>query len=374
MPVDPRNRELADLLVRYSLGVQAGENLLVEANGVDARELMKEVVTAALDRGANVYWNLLDDGVLRRALIAGGEAQIAALAKHDLARMRDMQCYIAVRGADNVSELGDVDPAKKALYQKHYVRPVHLETRVRHTRWVVLRYPNDAMAQLAGRSREAFADFYFRVCTLDYGRMSRAMDPLAALMARTDRVTITGPGTELRFSIKGIPAVKCDGKVNIPDGEVYTSPVRESVNGTIRYNCRSLYEGVVFPNVALRFEGGRVIHSATDGDSRKLSEILDRDDGARYIGEFSFGLNPHITEPILDTLFDEKISGSIHTALGNAYDDADNGNRSGVHWDLVLSQRPESGGGEIRFDDRLIRKDGRFVLPELEGLNPEKLA
>jgi aminopeptidase len=374
MPVDPRNRELADLLVRYSLGVQAGENLLVEANGVDARELMKEVVTAALDRGANVYWNLLDDGVLRRALIAGGEAQIAALAKHDLARMRDMQCYIAVRGADNVSELGDVDPAKKALYQKHYVRPVHLETRVRHTRWVVLRYPNDAMAQLAGRSREAFADFYFRVCTLDYGRMSRAMDPLAALMARTDRVTITGPGTELRFSIKGIPAVKCDGKVNIPDGEVYTSPVRESVNGTIRYNCRSLYEGIVFPNVALRFENGRVVHSATDGDSRRLSEILDRDDGARYLGEFSFGLNPHITEPILDTLFDEKIAGSIHTALGNAYDDADNGNRSGVHWDLVLSQRPESGGGEIRFDDRLIRKDGRFVLPELEGLNPEKLA
>ncbi len=371
--MDPRNARLAELLVDYSIHIQAGENLLVEAIGIGARELVKEIVTAALARGANVYTSLRDDAVLRRVLLGATESQIAALATHDLARMKAMHCYVGIRGSENVRELGDVPAEKKAHYQRLVLKPVHLEVRVPKTRWVVLRYPNDAMAQLAGCSREAFSDFYYRVCTLDYEKMSHAMDPLVELMSRTDRVEITGPGTDLSLSIKGIPQVKCDGHLNIPDGEIYTAPVRDSINGVIRFNCASLYEGSVFPNVTLRFRDGKAIEAATDGDSARLNEILDRDAGARYVGEFAFGVNPHITEPILDTLFDEKITGSIHMALGNAYDDAPNGNKSSIHWDLVLSQIEEMGGGEIRFDGVPVRRNGRFVHPQLEGLNPESL-
>ncbi|MEX2104113.1 MAG: aminopeptidase, partial [Bacilli bacterium] len=258
------------------------------------------------------------------------------------------------------------------LYDVYYRQPVHLEQRVKRTKWVVLRYPNASMAQLANMSTSGFEDFYFNVCNLDYGKMSRAMDPLKALMDRTDRVRIVSPGTDLTFSIHGISAVKCDGRRNIPDGEVYTAPVKHSVQGTLHYNTPSVYAGVTFENIQFRFENGKIVE-ATSNDTVRLNEVLDSDEGSRYIGEFSLGFNPFIMKPMKDTLFDEKIDGSLHFTPGQAYDEADNGNRSSVHWDLVLIQRPEFGGGEIWFDDVLIRKDGRFVIPELEPLNPENL-
>src|SRR5690606_32848804 len=239
-------------------------------------------------------------------------------------------------------------------------------------KWVVLRYPNPSMAQLAGMSTEAFEDFYFRVCNLDYAKMDRAMDPLKELMDRTDRVRIVGPGTDLSFSIKGIGAVKCSGRRNIPDGEVYTAPVRDSVNGTISFNVPSVYNGFKYENVRLTFRDGRIVEASAN-DTARINALLDTDEGARFVGEFSLGFNPHILHPMNDILFDEKIAGSLHFTPGQAYEEADNGNRSAIHWDLVLIQRPEYGGGEVWFDDVLIRKDGRFVHPALEGLNPERL-
>jgi aminopeptidase len=257
-------------------------------------------------------------------------------------------------------------------YQSLYNHPVHSSTRVKKTKWVVLRYPNPSMAQLANMSTEGFENFYFDVCTLDYEKMSKAMDPLKKLMEKTDRVKIVGPGTELSFSIKNIGAVKCDGKLNIPDGEVYTAPVRDSVNGVIRFNTPSSYLGFTYENVTLEFKDGKIV-KATANDTERINKIFDTDEGARYVGEFSLGFNPYIREPMKDTLFDEKIDGSFHFTPGQCYDDAYNGNHSAIHWDMVCIQRPEYGGGEIWFDDRLIRKDGRFVVPELELLNPENL-
>jgi aminopeptidase len=228
------------------------------------------------------------------------------------------------------------------------------------------------MAQLANMSTEQFEDFYFKVCTLDYERMSEAMEPLKQRMERTDRVRIVGPGTDLRFSIRGIPAVKCEGRRNLPDGECYTAPVRDSIHGTIAYNTPSLYLGATYEGIRFTFEGGRIVRAAGNPQDR-LDATLDSDEGARFIGEFSLGFNPYITRPMKDTLFDEKIAGSLHFTPGQAYETADNGNRSKVHWDLVLIQTPAYGGGEIWFDDELVRKDGRFVVPELEGLNPDRL-
>lgn len=368
---DPRIQKLAANLVGYSVNVQPGENVLVEMIGSE-RDLIKAVVEEVGKAGGRAFVQLTDRTVLRSMLKYATAEGLKAWAEIDLNRMKQMDCYIGIRAGENVNDLSDVPEENMKLYNSLYSHPVHSEQRVKHTKWVVLRYPNASMAQLANTSTEAFEDFYFEVCNLDYAKMDKAQDALAELMRRTDKVRIAGPGTDLTFSIKGIGAEKCSGQKNIPDGEVYSAPVRDSVNGTISYNAATLYNGVTFENVKFTFENGKIVE-ATSNDTVRLNEILDSDDGARHIGEFAIGFNPYILHPMKDILFDEKIAGSLHFTPGQAYDVTDNGNRSSIHWDLVLIQRPEYGGGEIYFDDVLIRKDGIFVVQELEGLNPENL-
>jgi aminopeptidase len=368
---DPRGARLAQLIVRHSTRLQPGEAILIEAFDV-ADGLVLDLVDAVHEAGAIPLVSLRSNSVIRGQITSATEDHLRLQAAIELFQMQRVQAYVGLRAATNVAELSDVPPERMALYQKLVAQPVHLDYRVNHTRWVVLRYPNPAMAQLANMSTEQFEDFYFKVCTLDYERMSEAMEPLKQRMERTDRVRIVGPGTDLRFSIRGIPAVKCEGRRNLPDGECYTAPVRDSIHGTIAYNTPSLYLGATYEGIRFTFEGGRIVRAAGNPQDR-LDATLDSDEGARFIGEFSLGFNPYITRPMKDTLFDEKIAGSLHFTPGQAYETADNGNRSKVHWDLVLIQTPAYGGGEIWFDDELVRKDGRFVVPELEGLNPDRL-
>ncbi|MBO4729642.1 MAG: aminopeptidase, partial [Spirochaetaceae bacterium] len=319
-----------------------------------------------------------DISVERELMLGATEEQLKIRAEIELAEMKQMNCFVGFRAMQNLYEQSDVPAEKTAMYQKLYYEPVHMQQRLNHTRWVVMRWPTAAMAQLSGMSLEAFEDFYFDVCCLDYAKMSKAMDPLVELMEKTDRVRIVSPatetcaGTDLSFSIKGLPAIKCDGACNIPDGEVYTAPVKDSVNGKISYNTQSLEGGFLYENISFEFKDGKIV-KASANNTERINKVLDTDAGARFVGEFALGVNPYILSPMKETLFDEKISGSIHFTPGNSYDDCNNGNKSAVHWDLVLIQRPEYGGGEIWFDDVLIRKDGRFVLPSLEGLNPENL-
>lgn len=368
---DPRIQKLAENLVGYSVDMQPGENVLIEMIGSE-RDLLNAIIEEVGKKGGHSFVQLTDKTVQRAMLKNATKEQLTLWAELDLNRMKQMDCYIGIRAGENVNDLSDVPEENMKLYNSLYSHPVHSEERVKRTKWVVLRYPNASMAQLANTSTEAFEDFYFDVCNLDYSKMDRAQDPLAELMSKTDKVRIVGPGTDLSFSIKGIGAEKCSGQKNIPDGEVYTAPVRDSVNGTISYNSPSLYNGVTFENIKFRFENGKIVE-ATSSDTARINEILNSDEGARYIGEFAIGFNPYILTPMKDILFDEKIAGSLHFTPGQAYDVTDNGNRSSIHWDLVLIQRPEYGGGEIYFDDVLIRKDGIFVIPELEGLNPENL-
>lgn len=369
---DPRFKTLAHNLINYSVRLQPGENVLIEMTGDDiqlARELIKEAYAA----GGKPFLNLDNTALQRKWLTDITPEQLKMQAEWDMARMREMQAYIGIRAKANSFELSDVPDEKIELFETIYQKPVHHDIRVAKTKWVILRYPNDSMAQEAKMPTEKFADFYFDVCNLDYAKMSRAMTPLKELMEKTDRVHIKAPGTDLRFSIKGIGAVKCDGKCNIPDGEVYTAPVRDSVEGYITYNTTTMNQGKMYSNIRLEFEQGKIVKATCDNDNESLNRVFDTDEGARYVGEFAFGLNPYILHPINDILFDEKIAGSIHFTPGACYEDAYNGNSSAVHWDLVSIHRPEYGGGEIYFDDVLIRKDGIFVLPELEGLNPENL-
>jgi aminopeptidase len=369
---DPRHARLADQLVHYSVDVQPGEVVYIELKGIETLELGKELVRSVTEAGGVPFWYYNDDDVSRPFARRADESQFKLWAQFHKKIMQNADCYIAIRGSSNPFDHKDVDADRMRWYNQAYWDEVH-SVRVNEKKWVVLRYPNPSMAIQAEQPTEAFEDFYFRVCGFDYAKMSVAMDPLHALLCRTDTVEITGPGTDLRFSIQGIGAVKCDGHRNVPDGEVYSCPVRDSVNGVITYNAASMRNGVLFKNVRFECEDGKIVRAGCDGDVAKLNEILDTDAGARYFGEFALGVNPFIEAPLLDTLFDEKIGGSFHLTPGQAYAATDNGNKSAVHWDLVCIQTPEWGGGEIRFDGVLVRKDGRFVLPELEALNPDRL-
>ncbi|GIN86911.1 aminopeptidase [Heyndrickxia sporothermodurans] len=368
---DPRIEQLAKNLINYSVQLQPGEKVLIENFGLQ-KELVTALVKEAYAAGGYPFVSLKDHQVDRALLMGAQEKQFQMIAQFEADRMEQMDAYIGLRSGDNINEHADVPAEKMAIEGNTVGKKVHREIRVPKTKWVVLRYPNSAMAQLAKMSTEAFEDFYFDVCNLDYSKMDRAMDSLVDLMNKTDKVRLVSPGTDLTFSIKDIPAIKCAGRLNIPDGEVYTAPVRESVNGTITYNTPSPYQGFTFENVKLTFKDGKIIDAASN-DTERINKIFDTDEGARYIGEFAIGVNPFILHPMQDILFDEKIAGSIHFTPGQCYDVAPNGNDSNIHWDMVLIQRPEYGGGEIYFDDVLIRKDGLFVLPELECLNPEKL-
>jgi len=369
--MDPRIKKLAENLVNYSCRVKKGENVLVECVGTSATPLVKALVEEIYKKEASPFIEIKDSSVSREFLKKCTIQQLKSMAKYELVRMKDMDAFIGIRASDNISELSDIAPEKIDAYTKYFVEAVN-EERVDNTKWVVLRYPNNSMAQLANTSTEAFGDFYFNVCNLDYSRMSKAMDSLVKLMNKTDRVHIKGKGTNLSFSIKNIPAIKCAGEYNIPDGEVFTAPVKTSVNGTVTFNCPTVYQGITYENVSLSFEKGKIVN-ASASDTERINQVLDTDGGSRYIGEFALGVNPYIQNPMKDILFDEKIMGSFHFTPGRCYKEAPNGNNSAIHWDMVCIQTKEYGGGEIYFDDVLVRKNGMFVLPELECLNPENL-
>jgi aminopeptidase len=365
---DPRVQKLGDLLLDHSCRIQKGEKILIEAFDLPDATLVCRLVEGAAKRGATPLVSWKSNAVLRSLYQTATEESMKLAGQLESARMEHVQAYIGVRGAANSSQFADVPQEKMDLYQLHWWKAVHTDIRITKTKWVVLRYPTDSFAQAANMSTAAFEDFYFDVCTADYAAMAEAQKPLVARMEATDRVKIIAPATELEFSIKGIPVIPCAGDRNIPDGEVFTAPVRDSINGRIRFNTPSRYQGTVFDNIEFEFKDGRIV-KATANETEKLNKILDSDEGGRYCGEWAIGVNNRVREPMLDTLFDEKIGGSFHLTPGQAYDIADNGNDSRIHWDLVLIQRPDYGGGEIWFDGELVRKDGRFVPSDLQGLN-----
>lgn len=371
--IHPQYEKLAKVLIRYSTNLQKGEKILIEA--IDAPLEMIQAIVREVHRVKGIPVIEHKSLSLMRELYMGAtEESMKFNASCEMARMKKMDAWIGIRGFRNSKELADVPAKKLELYEKLWLHPVHLRQRVGKTKWVILRVPTPNFAQAAKMSTEAFEEFYFNACTgVNWKKASKSMDTLADLMNKTDKVHIKGPGTDLNFSIKDISAVKCDGGRNIPDLEVFSAPVKNSVNGVLQFNTSSTLRGFTFENIRFEFKDGKIV-DAKCNDSKRLNKVLDTDAGARYIGEFSLGLHPLINEPIDDTLFDEKINGSFHFTPGNAYEnEADNGNRSAIHWDLVCIQTKAFGGGEIYFDDQLIRQDGRFVPKFLHKLNPENL-
>ena len=374
MRKDERITRLAENLIKNSVKLKKGEQIYIEAIGLSTMPLVQELVKAATKAGGVPFYYFNEQALQKEFIENASVIQMKAQAEIHKQLMSNSQAYIGVRGNDDLFKMSAVDPEKMNNYQKYYWNPVHSEIRVPQTKWCVLRYPNAAFAAMSKMALEEFEDFYFDACLVDYVKMGQAMKPLKKLMDKTKKVRIVAPGTEMEFSIAGLKSIICDGKMNIPDGEVYTAPVKDSINGVIQFNTDTTYMGTVFSNIRLVFKDGKIVEGHSMINDDKFQKILNIDEGSRYMGEFALGVNPFVTQPMLDILFDEKISGSFHMAIGNSYEDeTNNGNKSAIHWDLVQMQDAEHGGGEIFFDDVLVRKNGRFVLPELIGLNPEKL-
>ncbi len=372
MATQEQLKQLAHNILTKSVMLKKGDLVYLEADGKATRKLFVEFIKE-ITRLGGVPFYYFNDAKYKKAWIESANVnQVKKQAQIHADIMKKADCYIAIRGSDNIYDLSSIKPEKMQLYSKEYISAVHNKIRVPKTRWCIMRYPNDNMSVLAGMSTEEFNEFYFNACLVDYAKMRKNAMKLAEYMNKTDRVKIVAPNTKLEFSIKNIPAIACCGEVNIPDGEVYTAPVKDSINGKVKFNTQTVYNGVLFSNIELEFKNGKIVKATSDVNNDKLQKILNTDSGAKYMGEFALGFNPYVTKPILDILFDEKINGSFHMAIGNSYDDAPNGNKSAIHWDLVQIQTKEHGGGEIWFDDKLIRKDGKFVIKELKNLNFEK--
>lgn len=363
-------QKLAEKLVNYSCNVQKGEKVLITYSDTSNSfiELLIEEITKV---GAIPLVYRLDKRIKRRLLLNSSTEMFEYYRDIISPIMESCDAVILIGGSQNDFELSDVPSSTLRDYSRIYVEPVHFQIRCKK-KWCLLRYPTYSFAQSSHMSSEKFAEFFFNVCTLDYESLDKKMNPLKDLMEHTDRVRIETPTTNLSFSIKNMPAIKCSGQCNIPDGELYTAPVKDSINGTIVFNVPAVNNGLEFNNIRLTFENGRIV----DHDCNlpvEFQEILDTDEGSRYMGEFAFGLNPYCVSSVKDILFDEKMSSSIHMAIGSSYDDCFNGNKSAVHLDLIQSHLPANGGGKIYFDDQLIYEDGKFLLPNLVALNSENL-
>lgn len=359
--------DVANNLVNNSLKIKKGEKILIRAQ-YETKPLIKALIQEIGKKEAYPYVEIIDDELKKDQMLVGNDEMWATKAKWELEMYHDIDSLIVVRPRNDIEIGGANEGITSWSSQIQSARSYYINNK----KWVLLTYPTELMAYKFNMSKDEFTSFWHKVSAFNYEVMENEAQKLKSLMEKTDKVRLVAPGTDLTFSIKDIPAIICAGQLNIPDGEVYTAPVADSVNGKISYNIPSSYYGAIHDDVVLEYKDGLLV-KATSSHQDVIDRIFTSDDGAKRVGEFAIGINPFITTGTSDILFDEKMAGSIHFTPGASYDDASNGNHSTIHWDLVLSMRPEHGGGEIWFDDVLIRKDGQFVIDELSSLNEEEL-
>ena len=365
--MDDRLKKLSETIVNYSVNIKEGDRVLIQYESSNCNLLVKCLIKDIYKNKGIPFVKLLDNELSSLILEGVNDKVIDEMYNMKKYEVDNFDVFIRICYTENEYEDSKVSSNTRKILGE---RTQDLDDiRINKRRWTLLNYPSLVDAYKAHMTYDDFYNFALDVMTVDYKSMSEKIEPLKKLMEKTDKVRILGPNTDLTFSIKGMPAIPCVGTANIPDGELYTAPLKSSVNGVITYNTPSPYNGNIFNNIRLEFKDGKIIKCEASNDNDKLKEIFDTDEGARYVGEFSLGFNPMITRPMGDILYDEKIMGSLHFTPGRCYEDCDNGNISSIHWDLVLIQTKEYGGGEVYFDDVLIRKDGKFVLDELMNLN-----
>ena len=365
--IDPRVSQLAKIIINYSTRVKKGDTVVINASGTESIPLIKELHKLSLQKGARyVEYEISVPEISRDFYNIATLKQASYFPQHKFDLIKKATVYIGIAAADNSMELANAKQENMIRYIKT-MKPIQ-EERVKHTRWLVTRFPTHSAAQDAKMSLEEFEQFLFSACNINWQGEARKQEELKRIMEKTKDVKLLSSDTSLTFSIKGMPAIKCCGRQNLPDGEVFTAPIKDSIDGHITFNCPTIYQGKEYTSIKLKFKHGKISNATSPGKDKELNKVLDTDGGARYVGEFSFGVNPRIQFPMRNILFDEKIFGSIHMAVGNCYDECNNGNTSAIHWDMVKLLK---GDGKIFFDGKLIQKDGRFVHPRLTSLNPK---
>lgn len=365
--IDSRVSQLAKQLVEYSLDLQEGEVVRIVAHDFESKPLVKELIKEIYKVKAIPISEFVDHEVQALEMEHANDKRIGLTSKWELTKTQDMDAMILIRGKSNEFELSKVKQDIIVASAKANKKAQHI--RVNERKWVLLNYPTNLFANKAKMAHDDYEDFFYEVMLVDYPKMKKDAQKLKNLMDKTDKVRIVSDKTDISFSIKGMGSIICAGDRNVPDGEVYSCPIRDSVNGYVQYNTITFANNIEFKDVFLKVENGKIIEAHSSINDDKIEEVFNSDEGARYFGEFAIGLNPKIDDPVGDILFDEKIYGSFHLTPGQAYEDCYNGNDSLIHWDLVCIQRPEYGGGQIYFDDVLIRDNGEFVLDELKELN-----
>lgn len=355
---DPRIEKQAEILVDYSIKVKKGENVAIIAD-FSAKPLVLAIYKRLLQRGAGeVKINFSTSEFAETFFKYASKAQIEAFPKLTMAEVKKIDCYIAIHAPQNTRALTNVD-ATKVAKRASVVRPV-TKWRVEKTRWVITNFPTKALAQEADMSLSDYEDFMFSaINNVDWKKIYKEQQKLKKLVDKTDKVRIVGKNTDLTLSIKGRVGINAAGEFNMPDGEVFTSAIENGAEGHITYSYPALYMGREFTNVYLEFKKGKVIKAIADKGTSDLNKILDMDKGARFIGELGIGNNFMIKKFTKDILFDEKIGGSIHIALGKGYKETLSKNVSALHWDMIKDLKDE---GELWFDDKLVQKKGKWLF------------
>lgn len=365
---DPRVEKLADLLVRHSLRLRPREKVVLVGSPL-GESLLEACYRAAMKAGAFVDTRMMLTSQDEILLKIGNEEQIRFVNPMAELQLNGYDARIVVPADRNTRALSGVDPARQAAFaaaREPLMRAMMDRTASGEYRWVSFFYPTNAYAQDAGMSLSDYEDFVYSACFLDepdpiarYEEMRKEHERLISWLHGKSEIHVLGPDTDLTFSVAGRRWIDCSGQMNMPDGEFFTGPVEDSVNGKVRFTYPATVQGRMVEDVRLRFEGGRVVEASARQNEEFLLRMLDADEGARRLGEFSFGTNPRITRFTAEVAYDEKIGGTIHMAVGASIPESGGVNRSGVHWDMVCDLRQ---GGEVYADGELFLKDGRFVV------------
>jgi aminopeptidase len=354
--VDDRIKKLAKVLVEHSIVVKKGSVIKISF-GWEAKELAHECYKLILKKGALAITNVIVPGFGYTYYKIAKEEQLKKepiIAKFEA---ENIDGFISIGSEYNTREFTNID-SKKIAIRKKIVNPIS-EIVLKKDNWVGCDFPTHASAQDAGMSLEEFEKYFFTAVNRNWEKEGKRMDVLKRMIDKAKTVRIVTNNTDIKFSIKNRTAIKCYGKRNMPDGEVYVAPVENTVEGFIKYDFPAIASGKEVKDIYLEFKKGKVVNAVSSTHQDFLNSMLDTDEGARYLGEFGIGTNFALDKFIKNTLFDEKMGGTIHLALGMAYKRGGGKNESAIHWDMIKDMK---NGGELFFDDKLIQKNGKFTF------------